>query len=118
MTEAHHPTPAVPPFVFVVFAIAAAGFFYVQWGRDIKMKRLVWPAVLLATWGTLLVMMSKTASDPRIWRQFLPIVPVPLVLMYFSITFCRTCGTTLRRGRFYKLPDFCSKCGARLKRDP
>ena len=108
-------TPLVPFCIGTLLVICAAGGAYTQYGRNARVKRIVWAVTMVSTAAVFLLLFSlvpRPKGGDDFWFV-IPIIVLSLFLTYRSVKFCLHCGAT-SRGRTFRPVRFCSSCGAEL----
>ena len=90
------------------------GFTFVRFGRNTRVKRILWPLTVLVFAASFL---SLPAKDPRFGWPFVAMMSVPFLFLYLRYSFCPVCGAMIIRSNLLRRPDFCSHCGTRLRAD-
>ena len=99
--------------VWIVLGIFSTGFFYLN--KNAALKRKVWPPFISAV-GILFLGFTWAMGVPAGTFFFaVPAVALITLLNLRTVTFCNSCGATLRSQNPFSRPAFCSKCGAKLE---
>jgi len=104
----------IPPQVLLLLGLGLAAFLYARLSKQLRYKRVAWTmALILFAVGFLYIPVQLPKFG---WRYVAMMSPLFLML-YFQFTFCQGCGAMIRRGPFWRRPQFCPACGARQGRD-
>ena len=109
-------TPLVPYCIGALLVISAAGGAYTQYGRNARVKRILWTVTMVSTAALFLLLFSLVPRPKGGGDDFwfvIPIIVISLFLTYRSVKFCSHCGAT-SRGTTFRPVRFCSSCGAEL----
>jgi hypothetical protein len=96
-------------------ALGIASFFFFQFNRDSRLKRRVWPALVVG-YGILFVafVLYETRGNTLVLFLTVPAVIVISFLNLRGTRFCDSCGRTLYRQPVFSQSQFCPYCGAPL----
>jgi len=104
--------------VFLVFwaALAIGSFLFFQFSRDAKLKRRVWPVLIIGSgviFGSFVLYMTR--GDTRILYIMIPAIILISFLNLRRTRFCDSCGRSLHWQPVFSRPQFCPHCGAQLR---
>jgi hypothetical protein len=99
--------------VWIALAVFSGAFFFLN--SNAALKRKVWPPFAIAT-GVLFVGFVWAMGLPTTFFIVIILVVELITLLNFrAMKFCDACGRTLMHQNPFFTPQFCSKCGAKLK---
>lgn len=99
--------------VWVVLGLFSTAFFFL--GKNASLKRKVWPPFTIATAVLFVGFVWAIGFPPQVFFIIIPVVALITFLNLRSVQFCDACGKTIMHQNLFSTPQFCSKCGAKLR---
>ena len=106
--------PELLPYLGGLLALCMAGFLYIYFSMNVRVKRVVLPVAFVCL-GCVFVAVAWPLRAQIPWVYYAMILGA-LAYLYGAIKFCPRCGATSRGGVF-RPEKFCSRCSAPLDGD-
>ena len=99
-------------FAFLCISLGFAFMTYFYLSKNASLKRRVWRWFALGFGVFFFVGLWLTA--PHVPWFVYPIILVAMLLNFWGMKFCDSCGRTAHSTNPFSPPKFCSKCGGRV----
>lgn len=99
--------------VWVVLGLLSGAFFFL--GRNASLKRKVFPPLAVAAAILFVGFVWAMGFPSHVLLVLIPVVVLITFLNLRSVKFCDDCGRTIINQIPFSPPQFCSKCGAKLR---
>ena len=108
-------TPANVFPVFFVFwiALAAGGFLFFVFNKDVALKKRVFPRLVIGA-GAVFGLVIFIAAPSPVALLFAPFIALITWLNIRMTRFCAACGKMLINHQWWLRMAFCPYCGAKL----
>lgn len=95
--------------------IAIAGFLFIRFNKNARLKRVVFPLMLILTYALVIYYVWNTFGDEfgSIIYVFAAIAAGISYLKYRVVVFCDACSAMTNSERTFSRPTECSKCGSK-----
>ena len=98
---------------WVVLGLVSFLIFFV--GKNAELKRKLWPPFVIGAGALFIFFVYMMSFGGEILLIMIPAVIVITFLNLRATKFCDSCGKTIINQNFFVKPEFCSKCGSKLK---
>lgn len=102
-------------FFWVLFVAARLAVFAIK--IDIRLKKRIWPLIIYALAGMLLLFAYLLDFPPKGYAVLLVALFVIVYSNLKGFYFCESCGKMLANKKILTDVEECASCGASLKRD-
>jgi hypothetical protein len=99
--------------VWVALALSSAAFFVLS--KNVRLKRKVWPPVLVFTGALFIALVWATGLPSPLALLAVLGVALMIYLNRHAVQFCDTCGAATLSQSAFTRPEACSSCRAPLK---
>ena len=99
-------------FFWVLFITARLAVFAFK--IDIKLKKKLWPAIIISLAGTMIGTAYLLGFPPKGYAILLLAAAVIVYTNLKGFYFCESCGSMLANKKLVTTPENCDKCGASL----
>lgn len=102
-------------FWIALVAIALAGFAFLRFSKSARLKRWVFPLMLILTDGILIYFAWTNFGDQfgTVVYVFAGVAVVMTYLNYRRVVFCDACAAMTSSGALFSRPTECSDCGSK-----
>ena len=98
---------------WVVLGVISFVIFFV--GKNAELKRKLWPPFVIGTGALFVFFVYQMDVGGEAMYMMVPAVIFITFLNLRATKFCDSCGKTIINQNFFVKPEFCSKCGEKLK---
>ena len=104
------------PIFFGTWVVLGLVSFYIFFiGKNAELKRKLWPPFVIGTGVLFILFVYLMGFGGEAMYMMVPAVILITILNLRATKFCDSCGKTIINQNFFVKPEFCSKCGAKLK---
>ena len=107
------PAAVIPVFLVVWVALAAGGFMFFAFNKDVARKRLYFPRYVIGA-GVLFGLIIAFMAPLPATLLFLPFIALISWLNIRMTRFCGGCGRLLINQQWWVRMKFCPYCGEKL----
>jgi hypothetical protein len=99
--------------IWVVLGIISIAIFFI--GKNVQLKRKLFAPFVIGVGVLFIAFIYATSSGGRILYIMVPAVALITFINLRSTNFCDSCGRTIISQDLFSKPEFCSKCGDKLR---
>lgn len=98
---------------WLVLGVISIAIFFI--GKNVQLKRRLFAPSVISVRVLFIVFTYAAGSGGRILYVMVPAVALITFLNLRSTNFCDSCGRTIISQDLFSKPEFCSKCGEKLR---
>jgi hypothetical protein len=110
-----NPEEIFPIFFGTWVVLGLVSFFIFFIGKNAELKRKLWPPFVIGAGVLFIFFVYLMGFDGKIMYMMVPAVILITILNLRATKFCDSCGKSIINQNLFVKPEFCSKCGSKLK---